>query len=53
MTKTQALKVLQEMQKWRRGEYPYDDEGGKSMPYEPSVFGEAIDVAIEELSPEF
>lgn len=37
------------MQKWRRGEYPYDDEGEKYMPYEPSVFGEAIDVAIEEL----
>lgn len=53
MTKPQALNVLQEMQKWRRGEYPYDDEGGKSMPYEPEEFGEAIDVAIEELSPEF
>jgi len=37
------------MQKWRRGEYPYDDEGEKGMPFEPSEFGKAIDVAIEEL----
>lgn len=52
MTKSQALNVLQEMQRWRRGEYPYNEDGGKDMPYEPSEFGKAIEVAIKELQKE-
>lgn len=43
------MKVLHEMQKWRRGEYPYDDNGVKGLPLEPGEFGKAIDVAIVEL----
>lgn len=53
MTEKLALKVLTEMNKWRRGEPPYDDvspERYEAMPYEPSQFGEAIDVAIEVLN---
>lgn len=36
------------MQKWRRGEVPYDGIGTK-MPYTPEEFGKAIDFAIYEL----
>ena len=45
----EAIKVCKEMQKWRRGEYPYDGEDSethKVMPYSPKEFGEAIDKLI-------
>lgn len=48
MTREHAIEVLGIMQRWRRGEPPYDDikEG---MPYSASEFGEAIDYAINHL----
>lgn len=45
----EAIKVCKEMQKWRRGESPYDGEDPKMyrfMPYSPKEFGEAIDKLI-------
>jgi hypothetical protein len=45
----EAIKVCKEMQKWRRGEYPYDGEDPEThqtMPYNPKEFGEAIDKLI-------
>jgi len=48
MTNQQALTILVEMQKWRRGDSPYD-EWGKGMPYTPYEFGLAIDYCIETL----
>lgn len=48
MTNNQAKEVLREMQRWRREQPPYDAPGAK-MPYEPAVFGQAIDVAIDVL----
>ena len=42
----EAINICKEMQKWRRGEYPYDGEDPEThqvMPYSPKEFGEAID----------
>lgn len=57
MTTTEAIKILRETNKWRRGEHPYDGETPeehRDMPYSPRVFGEAIDAlcdaAEEELT---
>ena len=44
-----AIKVLIEMQKWRRAQPPYDGdtpETHKKMPYSAETFGHAIDFAI-------
>lgn len=44
-----AIIVCKEMQKWRRGEVPYDGENPethKAMPFSPQEFGEAIDSLI-------
>jgi hypothetical protein len=49
MTNEQAFKILKEYQLWRRGIAPYD-YGGDNMPFTPKEVGEAIDVAIKELS---
>lgn len=52
MTDKEAKKILLEMQKWRRGEAPYDGETPeehRDMPYSPEVYGQAIDVAISAL----
>lgn len=44
-----CIKVVKEMQKWRRGESPYNGvtpEEYKPMPYSPKEFGDAIDKLI-------
>ena len=44
-----AIRVLTEMQKWRRAQPPYDGdtpETHKDMPYSAETFGLAIDFAI-------
>tara|TARA_S200002703_G_scaffold145900_1_gene140555 strand:+ start:3826 stop:3999 length:174 start_codon:yes stop_codon:yes gene_type:complete len=46
MKHEEALKILQQMQLWRRGDPPYELLG---MPYTPQQYGEALDVAIELL----
>lgn len=46
----EALKIIKEHQKWRRGEPPYDGETPedyKPLPYSPKVIGEALDVLIK------
>lgn len=50
----EALKILTEMQKWRRAQHPYDYDGDnptkyRGIPYTPEQFGKAIDVAIKAL----
>lgn len=46
----EALNIVKEMQKWRRGEKPYDthyeSEPPKQMPYSPFEYGQALDVLI-------
>lgn len=42
MDRKTALKILHDVQKWRRGH-------GDDMPHSGKVFGEAIDFAIREL----
>lgn len=52
MTTTEAIKILREMNKWRRGEHPYDGETPEThrgMPYSPQEFGEAIDEVVERI----
>lgn len=44
-----AIRVLAEMQKWRRAQPPYDGdipETYRKMPYSAETFGHAIDFAI-------
>ena len=44
-----AIKILTEMQKWRRAQPPYDGdtlERYKGMPYSAETFGHAIDFAM-------
>lgn len=48
MNKQKVKEILIEMQKWRRGEVPYDRAGTK-MPYTPEEFGKAIDFVINVL----
>lgn len=46
---SRAIMVCKEMQKWRRGEAPYDGETPKThraMPFSSHEFGEAIDSLI-------
>lgn len=50
MTTSEAIEILREMNKWRRGEPPYDGETPKDMPYSPQEFGEAIDIVCDYLS---
>jgi len=52
MTIRYAITILREMQRWRRGEGPYDKDEPTTMPYSPKEFGEAIDVAIERMENE-
>lgn len=42
----ELMNGLKEMQKWRRGESPYDKPGAP-MPLSPKFFGDYIDKAIE------
>lgn len=49
MSLEKCINVVKEMQKWRRGESPYDGitpEDYKPMPYSPKEFGDAIDSLI-------
>lgn len=46
MTSKETLSILQEMQKWRRGEKPYDGDVPREIPYSPKEFGQAIDCCI-------
>ena len=54
MKTKQALTILREFQRWRKGIEPYNEAGAK-IPYSPSEIGLALDVAIRILSrmPEF
>lgn len=45
MNRDEAILVLTEMQKWRRGMKPYDEAGCQS-PYSPRVYGLAIDYSL-------
>lgn len=47
MDTNHALEIIDFMQKWRRGDYPFDEN--RSMPYSPREFGEAIDYVCAEL----
>ncbi len=49
MTSKETLDILQEMQKWRRGEEQYDSDEPQKMPYSPTEFGKAIDYCIGKL----
>lgn len=45
MTTPEAIKIIKEMQKWRRGEEPYNAVPS-TMPHTPEQFGMAIDHAL-------
>ena len=49
MSAAEIAKQLQEYQKWRRGEPPYE-YGGYNMPFRPHELGAIIDRAVEILS---
>ena len=46
METKQAIKIVEEMQLWRRGKGKYD-EAGVQPKYTPKEFGEALDKLIE------
>ena len=49
MSLEECINIAKEMQKWRKGESPYDGitpEDYKPMPYSPKEFGDAIDSLI-------
>lgn len=49
MSLDECINIAKEMQKWRKGEPPYDGitpEDYKPMPYSPKEFGDAIDSLI-------
>lgn len=49
MTLREARTILLEMNKWRRGEPPYDGETPeehRDMPYTPEQFGKAIEIGV-------
>lgn len=48
MTAKESIKVLEEMNKWRRSRPPYDKKG-TPLPFPPHVLGEAIDKAASQL----
>lgn len=48
MTHDEAIHILTEHNKWRRGEGVYGDIGG-DMPVSPKELGEAIQYAIDQL----
>ena len=48
MSAAEVAKQLQEHQKWRRGEPPYE-YGGYNMPFRPHELGAIIDRAVELL----
>lgn len=55
LTIREAITILTEFNKWRRGEHPYDGETPETYrgcPYLPKEIGEAIDVAIERMNNE-
>lgn len=47
MKTQETLKILTEHSKWRRGIKPYNKPG--TMPYSATIYGEALDDAIEKL----
>ena len=40
-----AVKIIETMQKWRRGKNPYDKPGSK-MPFTPKEYGDALDSVL-------
>lgn len=56
MTPKEALEVLREFQKWRRGEGKYKwgetPSENEQLPYSSKEIGVALDVAIETLKKE-
>lgn len=46
MELSEAIRVCKEMQRWRRSEFPYDDDLVR-MPYSAIIYGEALDKLIE------
>lgn len=48
MTIEKALKICHEMQLWRRGDAPYDEDVPAKMPYTASEYGEALDKVMEK-----
>lgn len=49
MSLEECINIAKEMQKWRKGESPYDGitpEDYKPMPYSPKEFGDAVDSLI-------
>lgn len=46
MNEDNAIQIVEEFQKWRRGEKPYDYFPCE-MPYTPKEFGEAIDILLK------
>ena len=49
MTKEQAITILKEHNKWRRGTPPYDVVGNR-QPYSPKDIGLAIDCVVENFA---
>lgn len=50
-TNERLAEMLEEHNKWRRGEKPYDGEGPvvKSAPFSPRLLGQVIDEAARRL----
>lgn len=48
MNLTKAIEILEKMNLWRQSLPPYDSLEN-TMPYRPSEFSKAIDIAIKEL----
>tara|TARA_R110002020_G_scaffold174164_1_gene365199 strand:- start:31 stop:228 length:198 start_codon:yes stop_codon:yes gene_type:complete len=49
MKTKKTIKILKEVNKWRRSEPPYDD-GVVGIPHSPKQFGKAIDHAIKVMA---
>ena len=41
-----SIKIIKEMQKWRRSEGKYGKDEPMEMPFSPSVYGRALDSLI-------
>jgi hypothetical protein len=48
MKTDEAIEILEEHNKWRRGDEPYET-GGEGMPHNPKELGLAITHAIEHM----
>jgi len=46
MKTKKAIKILKEMNKWRRAEPPYDSPLAE-VPYTPKQYGKAVDQAVK------